>query len=124
MNCNKFKVVGNCLKVIFVCLVTQFLILPAKILAGPADSISTPVADPKNFNLDAMFSSIRNYFFGFIIVACVFIILWGAFDLATSGGDETKVKDAKNRILYAVVGLIVAAMSSVIISLVRVMVGV
>lgn len=103
--------------------VAGVVMFPSKIFAA-IDDMQVPVADPDNFDLDGMFQSIRNYFFGFIIITCVFMILWGGFDLATSGGDETKVSNAKKRILYATVGLVIAAMASVIVSLVRVMIKV
>ncbi len=103
-------------------LIVNISLMPMKIFGGPTFTTVDP-ADPTNFNIDFMLETVRNYFFGFVIVACVFMILWGGFDLATSGGDETKVTNAKKRVLYATIGLIVAAMSSVIISLVRVMVG-
>lgn len=99
------------------------ILLPSKIFAD-VDDIKVPVADPDSFDLDAMFQSIRNYFFGFIIITCVFMVLWGGFDLATSGGDETKVSNAKKRVLYATIGLVVAALASVIVSLVRAIINV
>ena len=83
-----------------------------------ADNDVPYVEVPTNVSITGMLGKIRGYFFGAVIAACVFMVLWGGFDLATSGGDETKVKNAKNRIMYASIGLIVAALSMGIVSLI------
>lgn len=78
---------------------------------------------PTDLNIGAMLGKVQSYLFGAVIAACVFMVLWGGFDLATSGGDETKVTKAKNRILYASIGLVVAALSMGIVSLVMSIAG-
>lgn len=49
----------------------------------------------------------------------VVVIIIGGIMYATSAGDPSKVKGAKNTILYAVVGLVVAMSASAIITLVN-----
>lgn len=44
------------------------------------------------------------------IVSVIFII-WGGFRYITSAGDSSKVTAAKNTVLYAVVGLVIAIFS-------------
>ncbi|MDL2328070.1 pilin [Ruminococcaceae bacterium OttesenSCG-928-A11] len=51
------------------------------------------------------------------IIAVVFIII-GGVRYATSSGDSDKVKNAKNTILYAVIGLVVAILARVIVEVV------
>jgi len=36
--------------------------------------------------------------------AVVIYFIWGAFDLVFSGGDKTKVQDARNKITHAIIG--------------------
>jgi hypothetical protein len=79
---------------------------------------------PTNVNIDKMAGKIGAYFFGAVLMACVFMVLWAALDLATAGGDENKVTGAKQRIKYAIIGLIVASLSVAIVSLVRTAIGV
>jgi len=93
----------------------QFLFFCPQVLF--ADDVPY-VEVPTNVSITGMLGRIRGYFFGAVIAACVFMVLWGGFDLATSGGDETKVKNARNRIMYASIGLIVAALSMGIVSLI------
>ena len=46
------------------------------------------------------------------------MIVFGGFMYTTSAGDAGKVKNAKNTILYAIVGLIVAVFATAIVSFV------
>lgn len=64
------------------------------------------------------FSSVRGVFafacsifgllFWIFIMAAVVFILWSAFDYLTAGGDGKKVNEAAKKLMYAVVGIIVA----------------
>jgi hypothetical protein len=95
------------------------LTLPAKIFAAATITVKNMPSRtvPTDIDVDAILGNLRNYFFGAVIVACIFMVLWGAFDLATSGGSEEKVKSAKHRILYASIGLVIAAMSMAIVGI-------
>lgn|SRR3989344_6047701 len=56
-----------------------------------------------------------------IVIATLFALLYivlGAFQWITSGGDKQKVADARNHILAAVIGLVIIALSFVIINVV------
>ncbi|MGE5309896.1 MAG: hypothetical protein ACM3JF_02335 [Sphaerimonospora mesophila] len=56
-------------------------------------------------------------------VLAVIMLIWGGIRYVISGGDATKVKDAKNTILYAIVGLIVAILGYAIVNWVISVVG-
>ncbi len=49
------------------------------------------------------------------LLALIFLI-WGGFKWITSGGDKAKVEAARNTIIAAIVGLILALLSYVILS--------
>ena len=51
------------------------------------------------------------------IIAIGFIIFAG-IRYVTSGGDQEKVKKAKNTLLYAIIGLLIAALAMIIVNLV------
>lgn len=51
------------------------------------------------------------------VVAVIFIIVAG-FKLVTSSGDPNNIKSAKNTIIFAIVGLVVSALATVIIQFV------
>ena len=65
---------------------------------------------------------IVGFLVAFIIViaflAALLFIVIGAFQWITSGGDKQKVADARNHIIAAVIGLIIIALSFVIINVV------
>jgi hypothetical protein len=46
------------------------------------------------------------------------MLIFGGFKYITSGGDAGKITGAKNTILYAIVGLVIVALSQVIINFV------
>lgn len=56
-------------------------------------------------------------------VAVIFMILQGAFQIITSGGDKEKVSQARNRITYAIIGLVLLALAFVIIRVVGALTG-
>lgn len=55
------------------------------------------------------------YLTGFLYLIAIAMILWGAFNILTAGGDEEKVKKGKTVILQAVAGLIVVFIANSII---------
>lgn len=48
-------------------------------------------------------------------VIAVVMVIFGGFKYITSGGDSGKVTSAKNTIVYAMIGLIVAALAQVLV---------
>lgn len=58
------------------------------------------------------FTSIALYVIGAI---SVIMLIWGGLRYIMSGGDSKKVTDAKNTVLYAIIGLIIAVLAYAII---------
>lgn len=48
-------------------------------------------------------------------VAAIIMVILGAFKYVTSGGDTNKVTSAKNTIVYALIGLVVAVLAQVLV---------
>ena len=63
-------------------------------------------------------SQIINILLFLIGVVSVIMIILGGFKYALSGGDSDKVTGAKNTVLYAIIGLIVAILAFAIINFV------
>lgn len=67
--------------------------------------------------------NVVDWTFLIIIAIAVMMIIWGAFDYLTSGGDTTKLGNANKRILFAAIGIVVAllakAVPSIVLSIVR-----
>ncbi|MCL2037518.1 pilin [Candidatus Saccharibacteria bacterium] len=56
-------------------------------------------------------------------ILAIFMLIWGGIRYVISGGNQEKVKDAKNTILYAIIGLVVAILGYAIVSWVVSVVG-
>ena len=48
----------------------------------------------------------------------------GAFQFLTAGGDATKVASARDKLLYAAIGIAVALLSRTIIPIVKMIIGI
>ena len=98
------------------------------VTAGPPDSLCTevkhdlsryvqgcvPGANPSTMEdgqlcclLDLM-ETIVTYMFVILLVLAGLMIIWGAFEFVLSGGDMEKNKNARNKLIWALVGVAVA----------------
>lgn len=57
--------------------------------------------------LDLM-ETIVTYMFVILLVLAGLMIIWGAFEFVLSGGDMEKNKNARNKLIWALVGVAVA----------------
>ncbi len=67
---------------------------------------------------DGIFNQITSVALGIIGAVSVIMLIWGGLRYIISGGDSKKITDAKNTILYAIIGLIIALLSYAIIKFV------
>jgi len=94
-------------------------------LALPAfaqNSIDAPIIPPagRAISPETNVGTIIGFLVAFIIaiafVVALFYIVIGALQWITSGGDKQKVADARNHIIAAIIGLIIIALSFVIVN--------
>lgn len=69
-------------------------------------------------DLEDLITTIVNVLLFLIGVFSVIMIIYGGFRFVTSGGSAESVKTAKNTILYAIVGLVIAILSFAIVNFV------
>lgn len=81
-------------------------------LTGNSQDCATN-ADESSFN--NTLRRIVNILSAIIGVIAVIMIIFGGLRYITSGGDSTKVGNAKNTIIYALIGLIIVALAQVIV---------
>ena len=67
---------------------------------------------------DGVFTQISNTILYVVGVISVIMLVWGGLRYILSGGDNKKVTDAKNTILYAIIGLIIAVLAFAIVNFV------
>jgi uncharacterized membrane protein len=111
------------------------VLVPALVSVAAADNISGSVCqginNAANLNdnsqncgkagtggttdLSAIASKIVSIFSIIVGIVAVIMIIFGGFRYITSGGDSSKVGNAKNSLIYALVGLIIVALAQVIV---------
>lgn len=67
---------------------------------------------------DGVFTRITSIALYVIGAVSVIMLIWGGLRYIISGGDSKKVTDAKNTILYAIIGLVFAVLAYAIVSFV------
>lgn len=68
--------------------------------------------------INNIITTVVNIFSVVVGIVSVIMIIYGGFLYVTSGGDSGKVTNAKNAIVYAIVGLVVVALAQFIVQFV------
>jgi len=89
--------------------------------ANAAAGDTTPSSDctkPGNVNqsnLGTIGNKIVNIFSIIVGIVAIIMLIYGGFRYITSGGASERVSNAKNTIIYAVIGLVIVALAQVIV---------
>jgi len=75
------------------------------------------------FGDGSIFTTIVNILLFIIGAICVIMLIWGGIRYTTSAGNAASVTAAKNTIMYAIIGLIIAFLAFAIVNWVLVSVG-
>lgn len=67
---------------------------------------------------------ISNWLFGLLILLAGLFIMWAAYKYLMAGADPEAAKDAKKIIIYAIIAIVIAALSKGIVLIVLQLVGV
>jgi glucose uptake protein GlcU len=70
------------------------------------------------FGDNGIFKQITNTMLYIIGIIAVVMLIVGGIRYVTSGGDAKKVTDAKNTVLYAIIGLVIAFLAYAIVNFV------
>ena len=70
------------------------------------------------FGDTGVFKQITNTILYIVGIVAVIMLIIGGIRYVTSGGDSKKVTDAKNTVLYAIIGLVVAFLAFAIVNFV------
>ncbi len=85
---------------------------------GQVDCLKTDGSQDVDGTLNTIITSIINWLSIIVGGIAVIFIIVGGIRYATSGGNEEKIKNAKNTILYAVIGLIIVLFARLILQIV------
>lgn len=70
------------------------------------------------FGDTGVFRQVTNTILYFVGIIAVIMLIWGGIRYVVSGGDAKKVTDAKNTILYAIIGLVISFLAYAIVQFV------
>lgn len=68
------------------------------------------------FGTGGIFTTIVNILLFIIGAICVIMLIWGGIRYTTSGGTSASVTAAKNTIMYAIIGLVIAFLAFAIVN--------
>jgi len=68
--------------------------------------------------VDDILSTVTTILLISVIVIALFFLIWGGIMWITSGGDKAKVDAARNKIVYSIIGLVVAFSAFLIVNIV------
>lgn len=83
---------------------------------GSADTAVCKGKDDKVLGPDGLLTNVINLLLFIIGIVSLIMIIVGGFKYTTSAGDSSQLSNAKDTILYAVVGLVIAIMSFAIVN--------
>ena len=66
---------------------------------------------------------ITNWIFSILLIVAVIFILLAAFQFVTAGGNATAVQEARQKLLYAAIGVIVAVAAQGIVTVAKSVLG-
>ena len=79
---------------------------------------TSSVCKAKGDDANAMIKIVINLILSILGIISVIMIILGGIRYTTSGGDSTGIKNARDTIIYAVVGLVIAILSFTIVNFV------
>jgi hypothetical protein len=82
------------------------------------NNASSAVCKAKNDNATNMVKVVINIILSILGIIAVIMIIIGGIRYTTSGGDSAGLKNARDTIVYAVVGLVIAILSFAIVNFV------
>ena len=109
--------------------VLALVALPAFAVPGiqeqPPDDKKLPATPPAStgIGLLTLIDTITNWFFAIFTVLTLIFLLLAAFQFVTAGGDEAKVSEARQKLIWATIGIVVALAAKGLVPIIRSIVG-
>jgi hypothetical protein len=104
-------------KILLSVILFAILALPAIELANGAEPPDTPITEIC-CGPGTVLNRLTNWMFVILMVVAVIYIIMAAFNFVTAAGDPEKVTKARNFVLYALIGVLVAFAAKGLINLI------
>lgn len=120
----KLSLISALLLIVIACVLPVRAFAQANIqqslIQGSCLQISTSPCNVDNgvIQLNQAVTTIINTFSLIVGIVAVVMLIYGGFRYVTSGGDSSNIGNAKNTIIYAIVGLVIVALSQAIVQFV------
>jgi len=102
-----------------------FLILISTLLLLPVVALAIEFQNPLQYDtFGELIDKIMDFIFVLAVVAAPLVIIVGALQLLTSGGDPKKTGAGKNMITYALIGLAIILLARGLIAMIQQAIGV
>jgi len=91
------------------------------LFAGYAIAQPVPLASPLKGDLtvQGIISKIAGVIFWLGLMIAPIAIIWGGFEIATAGGDQSKVTKGKQIIFYSIIGLVIIGISMTLATVIQ-----
>lgn len=120
----KFRLMQTFFVLLGISIAVLLLLQDISASAQVRDGIDATGAGPTGVTIEGVIRDAINLFSWIVGIIAVIMIIIGGLKYITSTGDAGKVDSAKNTILYAVIGIVIAALAQVIVRFVLGEVGV
>ncbi len=111
----------------FTTAITTLFTLPAALAAGKSDTsgdgptLTSPLGSGST--IYTLINNIVNFLITLSVSIALIMVLYGAFQILTSGGKPDQVKTGRQTIVYALVGLVIVIIAKGLIGVVESVVG-
>lgn len=93
-------------------------IIALSVLSVPFLGLAQDRTLPETADLVAVMKTIANWLFTILMAAAAISIVAAGFTFLSSGGDADKLATARNWVIYALVGVLVALLAQVLVNFV------
>ncbi len=105
------------MKKILIALILITLIAPVAMIGANGEGPGQIITEPGQ--IEAFFEWGLGFIWGLMIVAVTVMLLFAGFNFVTAGGDETKIKTAKDMLKYSLIGIAIIVLSGSILYLIQ-----
>jgi hypothetical protein len=82
-----------------------------------AQPIGAPPAQLQTTDVITTINSLTNWFFALFLIVAVWFLILAAFHFVTANGETEKVNTARNEVMYAMIGVLIAVLAKGIVAL-------
>tara|TARA_Y100000310_G_scaffold328264_1_gene396129 strand:- start:68 stop:511 length:444 start_codon:yes stop_codon:yes gene_type:complete len=86
---------------------------PARGIEGSC-FLSTPQGPQTAGEVLQIIENVGNWVFAFFLAISLIFLIWGAFEFVIGQGEPQKISDAKQRLLWAVIGIAIALLANAV----------